>query len=261
MSEIQNTYEVCVDLYGPTGGSAGPRGHQGFIGSAGVNGVQGPQGVQGFIGNVGSLGPQGPVGIGQQGPQGRQGIQGTLGAVGPQGRQGVQGTIFSPLIVRSLLFTEAVNTTVETNLFSNNFDTTATGTYRITAWGRAQNVTSAVNDTIRLYSNGVLHNQINLQDFVSIGFCDWFLDYIRYQEGTTTDVVCSGTFSLSNTVVSPTSVNAFKQSTSNAYSIPFFHDITGASGASGERMTIQMGNANASHSWSRFALIVQQLSA
>lgn len=92
MSDIQNTYEICVDIYGPGGtGIPGPRGYQGDVGFNGVNGAQGPQGVQGFIGNIGTQGRQGSVGTGTQGPQGRQGFQGVVGAVGPQGFQGRQG--------------------------------------------------------------------------------------------------------------------------------------------------------------------------
>lgn len=91
MSDIQNTYELCVDLYGPQGGGGGgPRGFQGFQGDIGV-GIQGFQGVQGFIGNIGTQGRQGVQGIGFQGLQGLQGSQGLVGPFGSQGVQGTQG--------------------------------------------------------------------------------------------------------------------------------------------------------------------------
>lgn len=90
MSAIENTYEICVNLYGPQGIGSGPRGFQGFQGLVGT-GAQGTQGVQGFIGNVGTQGRQGAQGLGFQGPSGIVGPQGVVGPFGPQGVQGVQG--------------------------------------------------------------------------------------------------------------------------------------------------------------------------
>jgi len=104
---------ACWDLNGNGTGDlpAEDVNGDGEVNVADCKGEQGPQGETGPMGPQGEQGPMGPQGPqGEQGLQGPQGEQGPEGSMGPEGPQGPQG---EPGLMRILVPTDNISTTVD----------------------------------------------------------------------------------------------------------------------------------------------------
>lgn len=93
---------TAFTVHGPKSGGAWPSGTQSLIGPQGPIGPQGIQGLPGIQGTIGAAGPQGPFGP--------TGAVGPTGATGPAGPQGPAGAPAASVLIGSVSFVDAADT-------------------------------------------------------------------------------------------------------------------------------------------------------